>query len=229
MEPLPSLELFESVYRGESLYGERAPWEIERPQAAFVELEKAGLIRGDVFDAGCGTGETSLFLAGRGYAVTAVDFSAAAIATAQRKAADGGLDVSFHVDDVLNLSIGDGQFDTVIDSGTARMFGSQGLAAYAEQLHRVCRPGAVAHVLAISEAGAAALQRRLAEEYEGVPAELPKEEGPNALRLTVDHVSDGFSRYWATESVTDSVVLYVLPSKNEILEPEAWLYRFRRI
>jgi ubiquinone/menaquinone biosynthesis C-methylase UbiE len=228
-EPRPSAELFEAVYRGDSLYGARPPWEIDRPQPAFVALEEAGHVQGAVLDPGCGTGDTAIFLADKGHTVTGVDFSVLAIADAQRKAAERGVDVTFRVDDVLDMTGDSEQFDTVVDGGTAPMFGPQGLTHYAAQLHRVSKPGAVAHVLAISESGAAHLQRRLAEEYAGLPSELPKNDGPDTVRRTVDYVTEGFRRHWTVESVTDSVVLYVLPSKDEIVEPAAWLYRFRRI
>ncbi len=45
----------------ESAYQETAPWDIPGPQPAFVGLEEAGLIRGSVLDAGCGTGENALY------------------------------------------------------------------------------------------------------------------------------------------------------------------------
>src|SRR5258708_12231071 len=37
-----------------------APWDIGRPQAAFVRLADSGLLRGRVLDSGCGTGEHPL-------------------------------------------------------------------------------------------------------------------------------------------------------------------------
>ena len=49
------------------------------------------MISGSVLDAGCGTGETALYLAGRGHAVVGIDFAPAAIARARVKAAARGL------------------------------------------------------------------------------------------------------------------------------------------
>ncbi len=34
-----------------------APWDIGRPQPAFVRLAEQGLLAGRVLDSGCGTGE----------------------------------------------------------------------------------------------------------------------------------------------------------------------------
>nr|BAI63280.1 putative SAM-dependent methyltransferase [Streptomyces sp. SNA15896] len=228
---MTSSDLFESVYRGESVYGKRPPWEIERPQPAFVAIEEAGLVKGDVFDPGCGTGETSLYLASKGHTVTGVDFSATAIATARRKAEERGLDVTFEVADILEDGGKSGLYDTVIDSGTARMFDSETLATYAAALHRLCRPGAYAYVLALTQSGMEDLTARLAEEIDGIPKEVPKDdEGTGGLSLTFQHIPDGFSRHWTVESVTDSAVHYILPSETtETLQPASWLYRFRRI
>lgn len=41
------------------------PWDIGRPQPAFVRLADSGLLAGRVLDAGCGTGEHALLAAAR--------------------------------------------------------------------------------------------------------------------------------------------------------------------
>jgi SAM-dependent methyltransferase len=48
----------------ESTYAGQAPWDIGKPQKPFVDM--ADQITGTVLDAGCGTGDTALFIAGRG-------------------------------------------------------------------------------------------------------------------------------------------------------------------
>jgi len=50
--------------RFEAHYAGQAPWDIGKPQKAFIDV--ADQITGFVLDAGCGTGDTSLFLASRG-------------------------------------------------------------------------------------------------------------------------------------------------------------------
>ena len=71
----------------------RPPWDIGRPQRAFVEA--ADRITGRVLDSGCGTGELAVWLAERGRAVTGVDFLAAPLEAARRKARERGLSVNF--------------------------------------------------------------------------------------------------------------------------------------
>ena len=47
-----------------SLYSGQAPWDIGKPQKAFIDV--ADQIAGSILDAGCGTGENALFFANRG-------------------------------------------------------------------------------------------------------------------------------------------------------------------
>ena len=56
-----------------------APWDIGRPQPAFLRLASSGLLTGRVLDAGCGTGEHALLAARFGAEAVGVDLSARAI------------------------------------------------------------------------------------------------------------------------------------------------------
>src|SRR3982751_5325793 len=87
----PQREDFDAFYAG------TPPWDIGRPQPAFLELAEAGRIRGRVLDAGCGTGEHALMAAGMGLEATGIDAAPAAIAVAERKAGERGLTVRFVV------------------------------------------------------------------------------------------------------------------------------------
>src|SRR6185312_9182951 len=80
------------------------PWDIGRPQAPFLALAESGAVRGRVLDVGCGTGEHTLMVAGLGLDATGVDTAAAAIATAEGKARDRGLEARFLVHDALTLA-----------------------------------------------------------------------------------------------------------------------------
>lgn len=62
------------------------------PANPYVQGETASLSRGTALDAGCGAGTEALWLAGQGWQVTGVDISATALATAQARARETGLD-----------------------------------------------------------------------------------------------------------------------------------------
>src|SRR5260370_28599653 len=49
-----------------------APWDIGRPQAAFVRLADSGLLRVRVLDSGCGTGEHAPLAAAHGAAAVGI-------------------------------------------------------------------------------------------------------------------------------------------------------------
>jgi SAM-dependent methyltransferase len=70
---------WEDHYRGHDGHGERAP----SPQ---LVAEAEGLAPGIALDAGCGDGTDALWLAGRGWQVTAVDVSETALRRAQERA-----------------------------------------------------------------------------------------------------------------------------------------------
>ena len=71
----------------DAFYAGTAPWDIGRPQAAFLRLAESGLIAGRVLDVGCGTGEHALMCASLGLVTTGIDAAPTAIGLAERKAA----------------------------------------------------------------------------------------------------------------------------------------------
>jgi SAM-dependent methyltransferase len=116
-----------------------------------MELEALGGIRGEVLDIGCGLGDNAIFLASRGYSVTGLDGSPAAIEKARSRAADAGVTVTFAVADATKLTGYDGRFDTVIDSALYHCLDDEGRQAYAAGLYRATRPGARLHLYCFSD------------------------------------------------------------------------------
>src|SRR4051794_1791396 len=112
--PVPDSTTFASLYAGQ------APWDIGKPQPSFLDV--ADHISGCVLDAGCGTGDNTLFLAGRGQHVTGIDFLNEPIRRAQRKAVERGISATFLVKDALTLQGWSERFDNVIDSGLFHVF-----------------------------------------------------------------------------------------------------------
>jgi len=71
---------------------EHADQVAQRPPNADLTAVAGGLAPGRALDAGCGNGGEALWLAGRGWRVTAVDFSATALAYGQSRATILGAD-----------------------------------------------------------------------------------------------------------------------------------------
>src|SRR5215467_4046615 len=131
--------------------GSRPPWDIGRPQAAFVRLADGGLLSGRVLDAGCGTGEHALLAAAHGAQAMGVDLSALAIEKARGKAAERGLTARFEVADALYLErLGD-SFDTVTDSGLFHVFDDADRARYVTSLAAVLEPGGSCYLMCFSD------------------------------------------------------------------------------
>ena len=172
MSSLPTRETFESLYAG------KAPWDIGRPQPAFVEV--ADRVTGDILDAGCGTGETALFFAERGHPVLGIDFLDRPIQEAKRKAQERNLSAEFVRMDALTLADFDRRFDSVIDSGLFHVFSDDDRVRYVAGLAHVIRPGGRLFLLCFSD-------------------EEPGTQGPR--RVSRGEIRGSFSDGWEVEEI----------------------------
>ncbi|GGW88593.1 class I SAM-dependent methyltransferase [Streptomyces lomondensis] len=143
---------FDAVYQGrESAQNVPwVPWNIGEPQPKLAELEPQGVFRSDVLDAGCGIGDTSLFLARRGYTVVGLDSAPSAIATAKQAAADHDLPVTFDVADLTTLQGYERRFRAVVDSGTIPAISDDKRADYLACLARSTTDDATLSILTFS-------------------------------------------------------------------------------
>jgi cyclopropane fatty-acyl-phospholipid synthase-like methyltransferase len=140
---IPDRNTFESAYAGQ------APWDIGKPQKPFLDV--ADRISGSLLDAGCGTGDTALFFAGKGCRVTGIDFIEEAIRRAKQKAAERGVQSTFLVKDALTLKDWSERFDNVIDSGLFHVFSDEDRRRYVEGLATVLKLGGRVFLMCFSD------------------------------------------------------------------------------
>jgi cyclopropane fatty-acyl-phospholipid synthase-like methyltransferase len=148
----PDWAASEQVDRFNAIYDAGVPpWDIGRPQPAFLELADQGALGGRVLDVGCGTGEHALMAAAHGLQATGIDAVANAITIAQRKARDRGLDARFLVWNALRLPELGEQFDIVLDSGLFHVFDDEHRARYVASLRAIIPTGGRYYMLCFSD------------------------------------------------------------------------------
>lgn len=136
----------------EEAYNTTPPWDIGRPQPAFIGLVRAGeLKQGRVLDVGCGTGENALYLAQTGFSVTGIDLAGSAIRAAKQKVRERGLRADFRVANALSLDLQNDYYDNVVDSGLFHTFSDENRPIFASEIFRVLARGGNYFMLCFSE------------------------------------------------------------------------------
>jgi SAM-dependent methyltransferase len=148
---------YEALYRGESPREgmppmSTPPWDSKAPNENVIGWQTGGWVHGDVLDVGCGFGDNAIYLAKNGHEVTGLEISPTALITAERRAKDAGVDVTFAVADSTKLDGYTDAFDTVIDSGMFHCLDDDSRRRYAAAVHRATRPGATLLLSCFSDA-----------------------------------------------------------------------------
>jgi SAM-dependent methyltransferase len=119
------------------------PWD-GHPIATSLQSLVETLTPGRALDIGCGTGDTSIYLAQHGWKVTGVDFVSRAIEKARVKAGDAGAAVDFKEADATRLSkegVGTG-FDLIVDNGCLHGMSDDDRSSYVREVTAVAAPDA---------------------------------------------------------------------------------------
>ncbi len=136
-EGIRLLETWDADYRE----GRHPRWDTGKPSGDLTKAIEDGTIApGRVIEFGCGTGTDAIYMASRGFDVTAIDISPSALSQALAKARKAGVSVRFMLADALNPPE-IGKFDFIYDRACYHEVRGQNLNAYLETLRRTSRPG----------------------------------------------------------------------------------------
>jgi SAM-dependent methyltransferase len=133
-------EEWEEIYRRHPL--KELPWERGKPREALVEVVERGLVApGRALDTCCGAGTNDIYLAGKGFAVSAMDISSTAVRYAEGAARRAGVEIDFKVGSFLDLPHASSEFDFVLDSGCFHHVLPPDRVKYISEIRRVLRTG----------------------------------------------------------------------------------------
>jgi SAM-dependent methyltransferase len=127
-------------------------WDTGVPQPELQELVR-DRAPGRALDLGCGTGADAVYLAGRGWDTTGIDFAPEAVAAARKKAADAGVTAAFVQGDASRLADAgvEGPFDLLLDIGCYHTIPASHRDAYVAGAAAAARPGAHFYLAGIAD------------------------------------------------------------------------------
>ena len=149
--------VWENEYRGES----KLITKHNEPQATFLrflkyhkKVTKSKPKNLSVFDAGCGTGRNSNYLAMKGAKVQGVDISPSAIRIAKERAREMDLDVDYSVLDLgVKQKFKNDSLDLVIDVTSSNSLNEKGREIFLSEAQRGLKGGGYFFVRALSLEG----------------------------------------------------------------------------
>lgn len=138
---------FQGVYQGKTLITSAeitaVPWEIGRAQPAVCKILDHEPL-GKLLDAGCGLGHNAQAAAEKGFQVTAIDSSSAAIERCRQSAHTG--DVRFLEADACATRL-DETFDVIVDSALYHAIPADERGAYLQEMKRLSHAKTSLHVI----------------------------------------------------------------------------------
>lgn len=140
---------WDEVYAGAR---EKIPWDIGVPSEHLVDaVEEEEIKPGAALDICCGTGTEAIYLAQKGFSVSAIDVSRRAIEIARKKAIEAGVKIDFRVGSILEMPFEDESFDLVNDRGCFHVFAPEYRKWFVEEVGRVMRKGGIYLLRCFSE------------------------------------------------------------------------------
>ncbi len=120
---------------------ERLPWELGEPRRGLVELVNSGLVMpGKTLDLCCGAGTNPIYLAMKGFDVTALDISDKAVEYARKKAEKADAEINLLIGNFLNLPFKSKMFDFIFDFGCFHHVEVKDRITFIEGISKVLKP-----------------------------------------------------------------------------------------
>ena len=136
-EGVQLIERWDSAYRGDRPAG----WDTGLTAPPLKDAVESGVLKPcRVIAFGCGTGTNEIYLASRGFDVTAVDVAPTALGLAAAKAQQAGVRVRWMLADVLAIPDLE-PFDLVFDRGCYHHVHYVDAAGFVQTLRRLTHPG----------------------------------------------------------------------------------------
>ncbi|MBT3198404.1 MAG: class I SAM-dependent methyltransferase [Phycisphaerales bacterium] len=157
-EGMKMIERWDRSYRK----GKRIPWNNDLPAAPVLqEAVKTKTIKPcRTVVLGCGSGSNAIFLAKKGFDVTAVDVAPSALGIAMANAKKAGVKVRWVLSDVLKLPDLK-QYDLIFDRGCYHHVRYVDPAGFAASLRQLMRPGARCFILSCNRDKAPGIREKM--------------------------------------------------------------------
>jgi SAM-dependent methyltransferase len=192
---------WDDAYQQQGPFEGPPPWNIGEPQPELAALIRAGNIRSDVLDAGCGYAELSLALAADGQTVVGIELTPTAVTAATKAAQERGLsNATFVQGDITSFTGFDGRFNTIIDSTLFHSLPVDSRDDYLRSVHRAAAPGATYYILVFAKGA--------------FPAEM--DFGPNTV--TEAELREAVSKHWEIDEIRPA---FIHANMGRALPPDA--------
>ncbi len=117
------------------------PWELGKPRGVLVELVDSGrVVPGKTLDLCCGAGTNTVYLAKKGFNVTALDISDKAVEYAKEQAYKAKVDINFVVADFLSLPFKSEELDFAFDFGCFHHVQVKDRISFIRGVYRILKP-----------------------------------------------------------------------------------------
>ncbi len=127
---------YEALYRGDEYYWGKEPADFLDKLIALVP-PRPGL---KVLDIGCGEGKDAVYMAEKGYDVTAFDLTESGIRKTLRLAAERGVNVRAFTADINDFRLEE-EFDIIYSTGTVQYLADENIPGFFRKVMHMTRPG----------------------------------------------------------------------------------------